>query len=216
MYVFDEGSGPAVLLLHGMPCPPEHLLPLAEVLAGHHRVLLPHLPGYGRSPALPGRYSFARACERIEQDIAARGIAELALVGFSGGSYRAFDLALRGNIRVTALVGLASMAGIDDELRPQYRAFADLPNDAGTRRMVASRMLSPRVSASRPEAVREVEGWLDAAPREVIHEELLAMADAEDLRPRLERLRLPTTLRVGELDAATRSPIEMSVPNCEP
>jgi pimeloyl-ACP methyl ester carboxylesterase len=51
--------------------------------------------------------------------------------------------------------------------------------------------------------VRAVEGWLDAAPSEVIAQDLEAFADAPDLVPSLSNLRIPVVARVGAADAAT-------------
>lgn len=48
--VRDEGSGPAVLLLHGIPGSVRSWEPVAQLLANDHRVLAPDLLGFGASP----------------------------------------------------------------------------------------------------------------------------------------------------------------------
>ncbi len=44
------GKGPPVLLLHGYPQTHAAWHEVAPRLAGHHTVVVPDLPGYGRSP----------------------------------------------------------------------------------------------------------------------------------------------------------------------
>jgi pimeloyl-ACP methyl ester carboxylesterase len=52
----DLGSGPPVVLLHALGPGEggESWRAVAEILAGRHRVLVPDLPGWGRSPGPPG------------------------------------------------------------------------------------------------------------------------------------------------------------------
>ena len=52
VHVFESGEGAPIVLLHGLPSPPDDLEALAADLPGL-RVLVPHLPGYGKTPAAP-------------------------------------------------------------------------------------------------------------------------------------------------------------------
>ncbi len=179
--------------------------PLAEALAPLHRVLVPHLPGYGKSPPLECPYSIARVGSLLEEALASRGVSECSIVGFSGGAYRALALALGATaLRVTSLVTLAGLAGYDEDVRAAFRMTARmLRNGADLRPMWLSRMTAPGFARKFPHHVAEVMAWLDAASHEVLAAEMDAFADAEDLRPKLASLQIPITARVGALDAAT-------------
>ena len=49
IFVRESGEGPPILLLHGFPETGRCWQSVAEKLSEDHRVLVPDLPGYGRS-----------------------------------------------------------------------------------------------------------------------------------------------------------------------
>jgi haloalkane dehalogenase len=60
--VMDEGSGPALLLLHGNPDNADEWKPLIQILRSEFRCIAPDLPGYGRrqqSYALPAAFDYS-------------------------------------------------------------------------------------------------------------------------------------------------------------
>jgi pimeloyl-ACP methyl ester carboxylesterase len=198
------GTGPDVVLLHGMPCPPQHLAPLQRALAeAGRRAILVELPGYGASAPLEGEYSMRRAQRAVEDTLLAAGVTEADFVGFSAGAYRALSIALDGRIRVGRVVTLGAMYGVEPAHRGlslQMAAALEAGVDFGP--MMAARLLSP-AGAARPEALAEAATWMSAAPREVVAAEMRAMTCAEDLRTRLPALRARLRCRVGAEDAAT-------------
>jgi pimeloyl-ACP methyl ester carboxylesterase len=201
------GRGPAVVFLGGCPTPWDVLSPFAAALTTTHAAIEIALPGYGDSPPLAGRYAVEAAQEAIEASLLDAGVRECAVVGFSAGAYRALALALAGRVAVTRVFLLSAMAGFSAEESAgfhQLAAAVRAGQDLGA--MVAPRFLSPAFAAAHPEALRAVEGWLDAAPAEVLAGELDAFADARDLVPSLSALRVPVVARVGSADAATPPP----------
>ena len=76
------------------------------------------------------------------------------------------------------------------------RAGADLHPVAGPR------FLSAGFAATHPEAVKQVEAWLDCVSPAVLANELDAFAAAPDLRAALASLTIPVVARVGALDVA--------------
>lgn len=209
MFLHDVGQGPAVLLLHGSPSAVAYFDPLVTALQGQRRVLIPELPGYGRSPPLEGPRLFEQTQERLEEALRARGIDRLAVVGFSLGSYRALRLALTGRLEVTHVVALGGMATVLPEHREAMRETAQLiarmPDFSAPafRRQVALGFMAPDFADAHPEAVSQVEAWLDSTTPAWLATEIVASSEAEDLLPRLASLRAPLTARVGELDYAT-------------
>jgi 3-oxoadipate enol-lactonase len=200
----DLGAGDPVILLHGCPSTTRHLQPLVERLSVSRRVLVPELPGYGKSAPLKGTYTVAAVTELLERELVARGVTRAAIVGHSAGAYRAFALALSGRLVVTQIVSLAGLAGLDPELQAAFRQFAQVVREGGDLRPIwLGRMAAPGFAEKHPDDAAEVLSWMVAAPPPVVAGELEAFAAAEDLRPRLAELKIPVLLRVGEVDEAT-------------
>jgi pimeloyl-ACP methyl ester carboxylesterase len=212
MFVRESGRGPAILLLHGAPSSPDDFDALAERLAPSRRVLVPVMPGYLSEAMDEGTYSIARSVALIEEALAAHGVAETSVVGFSAGALRAFGLAFGGRVRVTALVSLGGLAGYDEAGRQSMRAFSGFVRAVGNLHdpqlvgLLVARMLSP-AGASTPEHAARVTKWLDCVTPEALATELAAVAESEDFYPRLGELDIPVLARVGSLDMAAPPPL---------
>ena len=74
------------------------------------------------------------------------------------------------------------------------------------RALAVPRFLSASFAAVHAEAAQAVQGWLSAAPPEVIAAELDAFAEAEDSTPALGALLIPILARVGSADVASPPP----------
>lgn len=209
LHFYDLGVGPVVLLLHGTPSPAEDLLPLANRLASRYRILVPDLPGYGRSPAPPDA-SFDMVGRQLVDALAARGVGELhAIVGYSGGAYRALHLALRLGVRVKVIAGIGALADLDAAARDGFRGLADLldhdPSQIAVpplHGMMAERSLSERWRATHPSAAAELATWWNLSAPTTLAAEFRAYAAMPSLLPELPRLEARVYLRVGELDVA--------------
>ena len=187
VHVFDRGAGRAVVFLHGLPSPPADLEGLAEELPSF-RVLVPHVPGYGRSPAAPGRQSVAQVERALVERLRALGVERPVLVGFSMGAYRVLSLAAQ--LRASSVLALAGFADM-------LRANKDI------RSLLAPRFLSSGHRAARPSDDAIVEAWLDVAPASVLIEELDDLAASPSLTNEIAHLDCPVVARTGELDMAT-------------
>ncbi|KGN32508.1 alpha/beta hydrolase [Knoellia sinensis KCTC 19936] len=97
----DEGSGPAVVLLHAGVADRGMWSPVVPALAAAHRVVTPDLRGFGES-ALPGE-AYADA-DDIANLLGALGIDRAAVVGASFGGRVAMEFAVRHPHRVESLV----------------------------------------------------------------------------------------------------------------
>lgn len=175
--------------------------PLAERLARSYRALVVHLPGYGRSAPIEP-YAMDHSHTLVEETLAQRGVHDAHVVGFSGGAYRAFALAVRGNLHVRSVVSLAGAANFTDEEKKglvQYVAMLRDGVDAAP--ILVELMLSPRGRES-PAAVEDVRSWATAISAEHLARELEAFVAAPDLRPQLGALDIPVLARVGSIDAA--------------
>jgi pimeloyl-ACP methyl ester carboxylesterase len=205
LHIEASGQGPrAVVLLHGAPTPAEVLAPLVEVPLVGLRRLVVHLPGYGRSTPNPRGAGIAETHRRLLAALAAAGVSDCALVGFSAGAYHALALASSGRLRPRVLVSLAGFATLSAEERNQYVQFATvLRSGADLHALMPARLLSPGARAGRPELAAEVARWLDAVPTELLADELDSLARCEDLSSRLATLPCPVICRAGDADVAT-------------
>lgn len=191
-----EGAGPTVLLLHGCPAPARSLDPLRHHLARTHRVVVPELSGIG--------VGFDAALERLVAALLARGIDEVAVVGHSGGAYRAFQLALDGRIKVRSVVALGPLACVVPPQLEQFAALADAV-EAGAvdlPELTWQLWFTEDFRRAQPEMRAELDAWFaqlgNATLLGLRHE-----CEGGDLRPALATLDIPVYLRVGALDVST-------------
>ncbi|MFY9716995.1 MAG: alpha/beta fold hydrolase [Thermoplasmata archaeon] len=116
--VHDEGSGPVVLLLHGVGGDRTVWDAITPTLAKSFRVLAPDLRGHGRSPSPPGsQYTFDELLGDVLALLAAKQVPSAHWVGLSGGAF----LALRGSLdhreRVRSLTMISGAAYTDSHTR---------------------------------------------------------------------------------------------------
>ena len=110
------GTGPPVLLLHGLAANKVSFLPVVSALAETREVHVLDLPGFGRSstPAPVGRrYSMAWFADVVNGYLIARGLDAVHLVGNSMGGRIALEMALRHPRSVHSVVGLGPALGFD-------------------------------------------------------------------------------------------------------
>ena len=110
LYFTERGSGPPLLLVHGLMITGEMFDPVIEQFATRHRVIVPDLRGHGRSRGLPPPYSarqLAADLARLLDDLA---IGSTAVLGYSQGGAIAQQLALDDPARCDRLVLACSYA----------------------------------------------------------------------------------------------------------
>jgi pimeloyl-ACP methyl ester carboxylesterase len=216
---FEEiGEGRPVLFLHGAPSPSTDFLPIARELGPGFRSLIVDLPGYRGVPPLEGPNAFARTQTMLEDALLARGVREVAVVGYSAGAIRAFSLAFSQRIRVTALVSLGGFAGLDQATRDGFRATgAGIRTGQIPAAALPGLFVSPAYLKAHPEVVPVVEGWMNLIPAAALADELdSAGGEAPDLRPRLHELKIPMLAMIGELDLAVSPTWTRELPSYNP
>ena len=109
----DEGSGPAILLIHGSMGDVSDWDGWVEVLEKQYRVVRFDLPGFGISGTIAnGNYSIDRSLALIDGLMDTLGLERFAIAGVSYGGPVAFRYAATRTERVTALV-IMNSAGIE-------------------------------------------------------------------------------------------------------
>jgi pimeloyl-ACP methyl ester carboxylesterase len=109
-------SAPAVVLVHGLGGTIENWRGLAPALARNHRVLVPDLPGHGRSAALPEAALLDDFADAVFAMAEAEGIGGAVWIGHSLGGTVALRAAVRRPDAVRGVV-LAAAAGIGSSTR---------------------------------------------------------------------------------------------------
>lgn len=100
---YSFGTGPTVVLLHGLGSRIEHWLPVARKLARSYHVVLAQLPGHGESE-MAEPLTLERAALALEGTLAREAHEPVTLVGHSIGGLVAAKLALERPRLVRSLV----------------------------------------------------------------------------------------------------------------
>jgi pimeloyl-ACP methyl ester carboxylesterase len=94
LYFTDRGSGPPLLLVHGLMVSGEMFEPVVDQFATRHRVIVPDLRGHGRSRALPPPYTVRQLAGDLSRLLDELGVESTAVLGYSQGGAVAQQLAL--------------------------------------------------------------------------------------------------------------------------
>ena len=111
MRYFVGGSGPPLVLVHGLGGAASNWTELAPLLETRHRLLVPDLPGHGGSSALPAVSGLEPYADRVALLAEREGMLPAPVVGHSLGGMVVLRLALRRPDDVKAIV-LAGAAGL--------------------------------------------------------------------------------------------------------
>ncbi len=202
-----EGSGPAVVLVHGVGLDLAMWGPQAAALRARRRVLRYDLIGHGATPGLSQPLSLDDFAAQLEDLLDALELERAALVGFSMGALVAQAFALAHPARVERLALLACVharsrsqsAGVRARLAAVERGGTAATSDAAL-----ERWLTPAYRRRHAAAAAAVRQRLEANDRDAFLAayRLFAHADAE-LAPRLGAITAPTLVVAGEHDSGS-------------
>jgi pimeloyl-ACP methyl ester carboxylesterase len=104
LYFEERGSGPALLLLHGLMVSGGMFEPVLESLAKRYRLIIPDLRGHGRSRRLPPPYTAAQMASDLSRLLDHLAIESTAVLGYSMGGAIAQQLVIDHPERCNRLV----------------------------------------------------------------------------------------------------------------
>jgi pimeloyl-ACP methyl ester carboxylesterase len=196
----ERGSGPALLLVHGLMVTGEMFEPVLEHFAARHRVIVPDLRGHGRSRGLGPPYTVAQLAADLNDLLEHLGISSAAVLGYSQGGAIAQQLALdhpaRCNRLVLACTYAFNMATLREKLEghlaPLFiRVF-------GLKRLakLAFAVGAKEVSKQRAEPLTRAMANQDRDLMLAAWKEAMVF----DSRPRLREIRCPTLVIAGSND----------------
>jgi pimeloyl-ACP methyl ester carboxylesterase len=122
----EAGSGPPILLLHGLGGTWQYWSRTMELLAGSARCIALDLPGFGQSDTPPGGFSLDSASDNLAAALHALGGAPAVVCGHSLGGPLAARFALRHPDAVSRLV-LVGPSGLAPAPPWQLRALRAVP-----------------------------------------------------------------------------------------
>ena len=119
----EAGSGPVLLLIHGMAGNIGNWQEVIGPLARHHTVIVPDLPGHGASAPGAGDYSLGALAAGLRDLLVVLGHDRATLVGHSLGGGIAMQFAYQFP-EITERLVLVSSGGLGPEVSPVLRAAA--------------------------------------------------------------------------------------------
>jgi 3-oxoadipate enol-lactonase len=196
----QEGSGTALLLLHGFPL--DHTMWEAQCndLRSTCRVIMPDLRGHGKSPAPEGAYSMDVMAEDVLNTLNTIGVYKAIWVGHSMGGYvvqAAYRLAPE---RFSGIGFIASNHRADTaEAQAKRYELAEKVANEGAEAAVNPKLFKEGTPSDLP-AVVEVNQIMRAMSPAGIIGTLQAMAARPDSTETLKRVRVPGLVIGGEHD----------------
>jgi pimeloyl-ACP methyl ester carboxylesterase len=202
MHLEQAGSGPALVLLHAFPLDGRMWRSQLGALSGEQHVLVPDLPGFGRSKRPEGNPSIDDYADAVVALCRSAGVEHAAIAGCSMGGYIAFSIARRHPQFMTSLALIDTRAAPDsqDVRRARYEMVERARHEGTAFLRTADPPLSPYTLAERAEVVAEVRAMMgDATPVGVMCAQR-AMATRKDARPHLGDIDVPTVVVRGDDD----------------
>jgi pimeloyl-ACP methyl ester carboxylesterase len=133
-----SGSGPALLLLHGLACDSSTWVDVIPALSEHFTVIAPDLLGHGESDKPDADYSLGGYANGMRDLLTVLGIDRVTVIGHSFGGGVAMQFAYQFPDRTERVV-LVSTGGLGKEVSPLVR-FLTVP---GSSAMIAAATFRP-------------------------------------------------------------------------
>src|SRR5712691_2595760 len=204
----ELGHGPPLLLFHSLLSDRASFDAIAPELQKSFRVIVPELPGFGRSQAVSG--GLAAVADRMAEAVRDAAAGDHAIVLGNGyGDFVALQMAIRHPGIASRLILADCGAAFSEGGREAFRNMAAASKAKGLAAITdvaMRRLLAPEFQEQHPDLMRDRrEAFLRTDP-EVFRAACTALADL-DLRPELGKVRVPVLVLVGEHDEATPPPM---------
>lgn len=197
IHYVDEGSGPAIVLLHGLGGNAENWLLQRRHLSATRRVLSIDLPGHGLST---GRaVAFADYPRAIGAVLDHAGVDRAVLCGLSKGARAGLAFTVRNPERVSGMVVVNAFLHLEPADRARRLALYDLLLEEGGARQWAGQLLAFMGVADHPAIVRGFLRSLDQIDPRHIRRIFREQIDW-DQRPDLAHVKCPILVVRGSRD----------------
>jgi 3-oxoadipate enol-lactonase len=204
----QSGDGPPLFLFHSLLSDRASFDAIVPELSQAFRVIVPELPGFGRSHAVSG--GLAEVADRMAEAVKEGAAGQEAIVLGNGyGGFVALQMAIRHPRIATKLILADCGAAFSEPGREAFRnmaAAAKAKGLAAITDVAMRRLFAPEFQGEHPDLMSDRrEAFLKTDP-EVFREACAALAEL-DLRPELSKVKVPVLVLVGEHDEATPPPM---------
>ena len=200
----DEGSGPAIIFLHGIGGNADNWVHQIAALKGDYRCIAWNMPGYGGNPASDGM-SFAAMADDLAGLLDDLGLDQAVICGLSMGGYLAQEFVVRHPDRVRGLILMCTSAAFGKpggDFQTKFLAARLKPLDEGKTPAVIAPALAAGMQG--PEAGPDVAETLTASMARIPSETYRAALNCLvtfDQRDNVKNIACPTMLIAGEHDS---------------
>jgi pimeloyl-ACP methyl ester carboxylesterase len=196
----DEGSGQAVILLHGLLMDRSMWNPQIEALKDRYRLVAIDAPGHGESAGVDLGIDFWRYADMVTAICDRLGIDSAYWAGQSMGGFASLRAAIAHPERVKGLILIDTQAHEEDRNKlAQYEAFLQVALADGVSEDLATILLTLLFSAAYA-AKPESELWrkkLMASDIDAGHAIVRAVFDRDDIHDRLTEISAPAVVIHG-------------------
>jgi 3-oxoadipate enol-lactonase len=202
LHFTEYGSGPTLLLIHGLMITGEMFEPAIAHLSANHRLIIPDLRGHGRSRGLPPPYTSVQLAADLAYLLEHLNIVSAAVLGYSQGGTIAQQLALDYPKRCNQLILACTYAYNMGTFRERFEGkllplFIRLLGMKLFSKLIISLGLK-NVSKERAEWVTGLIAGQDTRLMVLAWKEAMAF----DSRKRLEEIKCPTLVIAASKDDA--------------
>jgi pimeloyl-ACP methyl ester carboxylesterase len=219
----QQGSGQAVLFVHGYPLNRKMWQPQLTDLSGYGSIYIVDLRGHGESSDSPGDYSMELFADDLAEFITTScGNRPVVLCGLSMGGYIAFAFYRKYPHLVAGLVLTSTRAGADSpETKANRDKSIETVKEQGRETIfqgMAQKLLAPANFANEPVLVEMAMSIMRGSGDEaMIAKDLKALRDRPDSTPLLGSIKVPTLIIHGAEDQiiplAEAQAMQLAIPN---
>src|SRR5712692_1885977 len=204
----QSGQGPALFLLHSLLSDRASFDTIVPKLSQSFRLIVPELPGFGRSQAVGG--DLADIADRMAEFVKdAAGGDEVIVLGNGYGGLVALQMAIRHSDIAARLILADCGAAFSEPGREAFRNMAAASKAKGLSAITdvaMRRLFAPEFQEQHPDLMRDRREAFLSTDAEVFRAACTALAEL-DLRPQLGQVKVPVLVLVGEHDEATPPPM---------
>jgi 3-oxoadipate enol-lactonase len=202
------GEGAPLFLFHSLLSDRASFDAITPRLSQSFRVVVPELPGFGKSRVVGG--DFSDIADRMAEFVRdAAGADEAIVLGNGYGGFVALQMAVRHPDTATRLVLADCGAAFSEPGREAFRnmeAASKAKGLAAITDVAMRRLFAPEFQAQHPDLMRDRRDAFLRTDPEVFRAACEALA-VLDLRPELDKVKVPVLVLVGEHDEATPPPM---------
>jgi 3-oxoadipate enol-lactonase len=203
-----SGEGPPLFLLHSLLSDRASFDAIVPQLSKSFRVIVPELPGFGRSPSVDG--GLAGVADRMAEAVKdAAGGKDAIVLGNGYGGFVALQMAIRHPGIAARFVLADCGAAFSEPGREAFRNMAAASKAKGLSAITdvaMRRLFAPDFQAAHPELMADRRAAFLRTDLDVFCAACDALASL-DLRPELGKVKAPVLVLVGEHDEATPPPM---------